>query len=103
MPRANRRRDDAAPLDLGRATAGVAQRASYAGHDWFVRSVGGGAGGGGSYLCPGCQQQIAAATRHVVVWPADGTGGLPGVEQRRHWHGGCWSNRHTRPAQGSWR
>jgi len=96
MPRANRRRDESAPLDLGRATAGVPRREGYAGLDWFVRAV---ASAERSYLCPGCQQGVGAE-RHVVAWPAEGVGG---ADHRRHWHSTCWANRHTRPPRGSYR
>ncbi|MBK7609850.1 MAG: hypothetical protein IPJ15_00600 [Actinomycetales bacterium] len=103
MPRANRRRDDGAPLDLGRATAGVPGRAEYAGRDWFVRPVAGARGDSGdltrAYRCPGCQQEVGAQA-HVVAWPAEGVGG---ADHRRHWHTRCWANRHTRPPQGSYR
>ncbi|MBK8869368.1 MAG: hypothetical protein KBF43_12085 [Dermatophilaceae bacterium] len=99
MPRANRRRDDGAPLDLARVTGGIPQRARYAGGEWFVRSVTG-AGAQRAYLCPGCQQDISVGVPHVVVWPADGLGG---VDNRRHWHTQCWSARERRRPQGSFR
>ena len=51
-----------------------------------------------AYLCPGCQHNIALGTPHVVVWPADGMGGL---DDRRHWHTPCWSARGRRHTQGS--
>jgi hypothetical protein len=103
MPRPNRRREESTALDLGRATAGVPTRQGYAGQDWFVRRVGGSRGGvdgpARAYRCPGCQQEVGGQP-HVVVWPAEGLGG---VEQRRHWHSTCWANRHTRPPLGSYR
>ncbi|MBK8470049.1 MAG: hypothetical protein WAR57_06615 [Candidatus Phosphoribacter sp.] len=98
MPRANRRRDDAARPELGRATVGPAMRQPYAGSQWFVRRVAG-AGSGAPYRCPGCQQQLGGIP-HVVVWPAEGIGGL---EDRRHWHLACWAHRETRPPRGSYR
>ena len=42
-----------------------------------------------AYRCPGCDQEIAPATPHVVAWPVVGTG----VEDRRHWHTACWRSR----------
>ena len=42
------------------------------------------------YRCPGCNGDIAAGVGHVVVVP------LPAPDLRRHWHHGCWANRHTR-------
>ncbi|HPU12467.1 MAG TPA: hypothetical protein PLQ19_01590 [Aeromicrobium sp.] len=48
-----------------------------------------------SYRCPGCDQLIAPATPHYVVWPE-----IPsllesdGINERRHWHRSCWE-RHS--------
>lgn len=73
--------------------------ATYAGQLWTVRTVRGNASGK-SYVCPGCQQQVPAASAHVVVWPAEGLGD---VTDRRHWHTPCWQARDRRPPRGSWR
>jgi hypothetical protein len=43
------------------------------------------------YRCPGCNQEIAVGTGHVVVVPLDDPG------ERRHWHQACWAKRATRP------
>ena len=43
-----------------------------------------------AYLCPGCNQEIAAGTGHVVVVPP----GAPDL--RRHWHSPCWDHRVNR-------
>ncbi|MGE2837047.1 hypothetical protein [Mycobacterium sp. SMC-4] len=51
------------------------------------------------YRCPGCDHEIRPATAHVVVWPADGAGG---VEDRRHWHTACWQHRATRGPTRKW-
>ena len=99
MPRANRRRRDDVPLNLDRAVGGAVRRESYAGGEWFVRRVTG-AGASRAYLCPGCQQTIAMGTAHVVAWPADGMGGL---DDRRHWHSGCWEARERRHPRGATR
>jgi len=57
---------------------------------WLVRSVPG-AAALKTYRCPGCQQPIAPGTPHLVVWPAErGLAGTGTVEERRHWHTGCW-------------
>jgi hypothetical protein len=96
MPRANRRRRDDVPLDVERARGGAAARQTYAGRDVFVRRLTGSTSER-SYLCPGCQQDIAPGTPHVVVWPADGVGG---VEDRRHWHSPCWGARDRRRSSG---
>ena len=41
-------------------------------------------GEGGSYRCPGCNQEIRKGISHLVVMP-EGR-----VEERRHWHTPCW-------------
>ncbi len=43
-----------------------------------------------TYLCPGCQQDIAPGMGHLVVVP------LAAVDDRRHWHHGCWEHRARR-------
>jgi hypothetical protein len=43
-----------------------------------------------AYACPGCQQQIAARTAHIVVVP------LGAPDLRRHWHTSCWLMRERR-------
>jgi hypothetical protein len=61
--------------------------------DWVVRTVSGSAATK-PYRCPGCDQLIAPATPHVVAWPVEEStwrGG--GLEERRHWHRGCWQAR----------
>lgn len=60
---------------------------------WIVRDVSG-ARALKEYRCPGCDQPIRPGTPHVVAWPAE-TGWLSssGLEERRHWHGGCWQRR----------
>ncbi|NGN68251.1 ATP/GTP-binding protein [Streptomyces sp. A7024] len=69
------------------------RRESWRGEDWLVRSVGGGAGGK-SYRCPGCDQEVAGPTPHVVAWPEHA-----GADDRRHWHTACWSARERRGAR----
>jgi hypothetical protein len=58
--------------------------------DWVVRQQPG-AGTTKAYRCPGCDQEITPGTPHLVAWPADGIN--TGVDERRHWHRGCWQNR----------
>ncbi|MDQ6650930.1 MAG: hypothetical protein M3Z02_12560 [Actinomycetota bacterium] len=43
-----------------------------------------------AYRCPGCDQEIGSGVGHVVSWP-EGY-----VEDRRHWHIGCWRARGRR-------
>ncbi|MGD0686019.1 MAG: ATP/GTP-binding protein [Streptosporangiaceae bacterium] len=66
--------------------------------DWVVRQVPG-AAALKTYRCPGCDQEIAPGTAHVVVWPAHASG----AGGRRHWHNPCWQRRPRRPAPGSGR
>ena len=61
--------------------------------DWIVRRVPG-AGTGKVYRCPGCDQEIAPGTPHLVAWAADRVG--LGIDERRHWHSTCWANRLNR-------
>lgn len=42
------------------------------------------------YICPGCQQEIAIGTAHVVVVPREAP------DLRRHWHTSCWLLRDRR-------
>jgi len=74
-------------------------RESYAGTTWVVRAITG-RSPDRQYRCPGCQQMFSGGIGHVVVWPAEGIGG---VEERRHWHASCWRARHGRPPMGSYR
>ncbi len=49
-----------------------------------------------TYLCPGCNHDIAAGTGHVVVVPTDAP------DLRRHWHRPCWEHRgRRRPGRSS--
>lgn len=99
MPRANRRRRNDTALDLNRVAGSITTSQRYAGGEWVVRIVTGGSSGG-PYRCPGCQQVLAGREPHVVVWPADGLGG---VSDRRHWHRACWQARERRFPTGSYR
>jgi hypothetical protein len=63
--------------------------------DWMVRLVPGTASTK-TYRCPGCDQEIAPGTGHLVAWPAH----TPGPEERRHWHSPCWQRRLQRHARG---
>lgn len=42
------------------------------------------------YICPGCNRDILPGVGHLVAVPPDEP------DLRRHWHRGCWHNRHTR-------
>lgn len=43
-----------------------------------------------SYVCPGCNQEIAERTGHLVIVP------LAAPDLRRHWHQPCWDLRDRR-------
>lgn len=44
-----------------------------------------------TFVCPGCQGEIAGDTPHVVAWAVDGILGTEAAaDARRHWHTGCW-------------
>lgn len=91
--RASARAEDEA-LDAGRALAGMQRYEEHPDGEWAVRQVSG-ASSGRAYRCPGCQQEVAAGTPHVVAWPADTLVGA-GLDQRRHWHTACWRSRDRR-------
>ena len=64
--------------------------------DWVVRRITGSASTK-PYRCPGCDQLIRPATPHIVAWPTVSlsfTG--EGIDERRHWHTGCWNGRNRR-------
>ncbi|WP_163800632.1 hypothetical protein [Mycolicibacterium sediminis] len=52
-----------------------------------------------TYRCPGCDHEVRPGTPHVVVWPADHGGE---VDDRRHWHTPCWTNRGNRGPTRRW-
>ncbi|HET7762197.1 MAG TPA: hypothetical protein VFL46_07530 [Phycicoccus sp.] len=89
MPRSNRRRRDLEARPLGPGTEVVTE--AWRGRPWHVRRLTG-ATSTREYHCPGCHHGIAVGTPHVVVWPAEGVGG---VSERRHWHERCWRGRHA--------
>lgn len=43
-----------------------------------------------AYRCPGCNQDIAEGTGHLVVVP------VAAPDLRRHWHHPCWAHRRAR-------
>jgi hypothetical protein len=77
------------PVDGTRARWGVETVEHWPDGEWAVRPVAGDAGK--TYRCPGCDQEIRPNVGHLVAWPAGGT-----VEDRRHWHTGCWRARTRR-------
>jgi hypothetical protein len=69
------------------------------GYDYDVRAVAA-SRAMKTYRCPGCDHEIKPGTAHLVVWPADL--GESAVDDRRHWHTACWSNRATRGPTRTW-
>jgi hypothetical protein len=69
------------------------------GYEYEVRSVAA-ARAVKTYRCPGCDHEIRSGTAHVVVWPADSP--QTGVDDRRHWHTPCWTNRARRSPTRKW-
>ena len=68
------------------------------GEDYVVRPVTGSASTK-PYRCPGCSQVIRPATPHVVAWPvlpSTFASSATGLDERRHWHTGCWRARDHR-------
>ncbi len=68
------------------------------GEEYVVRAVTGSAATK-PYRCPGCQQTIRPATPHTVAWPVVPTSfarDAEGIDERRHWHTGCWRARERR-------
>lgn len=65
------------------------QEADYLGEVYLFRHVGASAAQK-FYVCPGCNQNIPPGVAHIVAWPRD-YGGR--VDDRRHWHKGCWNRR----------
>ncbi|MEL4506209.1 hypothetical protein AAEX63_05640 [Luteococcus sp. H138] len=81
----------ARPLSAGHATS-----AHKADGRWVVRSIPG-TRAIKNYVCPGCLRTIGVGVPHVVAWPASPTGfsqSTSPIDERRHWHTGCWNRKH---------
>ena len=62
--------------------------------EWSVRTV---RQSDKSLVCGGCGQTVPAGTSHVVAWAKDSMfGAQSALEDRRHWHTGCWEARARR-------
>jgi hypothetical protein len=76
------------PLNSGHATSVIKSDGR-----WIVRSVPG-AAATKAYRCPGCNAEIRPGTPHIVAWPdTPGLLSQSAVDERRHWHTGCWQRR----------
>jgi hypothetical protein len=99
VPRKNNRRDDDTTLDPERVRRGAAWVVAAPDGAWCVRTVTA-VGAVKEYRCPGCDHEIAPGLPHLVVWPAADGDQAPErsgrVDDRRHWHTGCWAARARR-------
>ena len=72
---------------------------TWRGEEYVVRRVTGSAATK-PYRCPGCHQTIKPATPHTVAWPVLASlhagRDASGLDERRHWHNGCWAAREHR-------
>lgn len=89
-----RKQRSSAPLPLSRRVEVGAD-----GHDYDVHAVAA-SRAVKTYRCPGCDHEIKPSVAHVVVWPADL--GEAAVDDRRHWHTSCWTNRSNRGPTRTW-
>ncbi|MGX5696071.1 hypothetical protein ACWKWP_07740 [Agromyces soli] len=88
--RAARSREPHPELDVERMTAGWRRTEVRGGREWNVQPVSE-SQAQKAYTCPGCGQEIAAGTAHLVAWRADGVlGDAADLAARRHWHSSCW-------------
>lgn len=94
MPRSNRPRGrrphEPEETGLDAMLSGWRRTEHRRGAAWNVQPVTG-AQAVKAYSCPGCGQQIAPGTAHLVAWRADGVlGDEADLAARRHWHVRCW-------------
>src|SRR5262249_4934997 len=69
------------------------------GYEYEVRPIAA-AGAIKSYRGPGGDHEIRPGAAHLVVGPADL--GEQAVDERRHWHTPCWTQRATRGPTRRW-
>jgi hypothetical protein len=96
MPRFNRPRGSRSSggedeeFDLARVLYGTLRTETKSGGLWNVQSLAA-TSAVKYYTCPGCTQEIAPGTAHLVAWRADGLmGEADDIAARRHWHTHCW-------------
>ncbi|XKE63304.1 hypothetical protein LG314_07825 [Agrococcus terreus] len=87
--RPRRRGGEHVPLDVERLMQGTLRTEQRAGASWHVQPLAA-RSAVKAYACPGCGGTIPEGMPHVVVWRADSIFGERAVEDRRHWHTGCW-------------
>jgi hypothetical protein len=89
-PRGSRRSGEDEESDLSRALFGSSRAETKRDRLWNVQKIAA-ASAAKYYTCPGCGQQIAPGTAHIVSWRADGLmGEADDLAARRHWHSHCW-------------
>jgi hypothetical protein len=89
-PRGSRRGGEDDESDLSRALFGYSRTETKRDGLWNVQAIAA-ASAAKYYICPGCGQQIAPGTAHIVSWRADGLmGEADDIAARRHWHSHCW-------------
>ncbi|WP_430592690.1 hypothetical protein [Humidisolicoccus flavus] len=91
MPRKShqRRAHEHVPLEVERILGGAKRTEVRRGFEYFVQPVTK-ARALKEYTCPGCSVTVKPGVAHLVVWRADSIFGDRAVEDRRHWHEGCW-------------
>lgn len=94
MPRSNssRRRDkwSTPARDLAESVGGLRVSRDLPDGTWSIQRVAANSSGK-VYVCPGCGQQVSAATAHIVAWRQEASHGVDiGVDSRRHWHSRCF-------------
>lgn len=79
-----------APRDLSESVGGLRRSRNLPDGTWSVQNVAGNTQGK-LYVCPGCGQNVASSTAHIVAWREAASDGIEvGVESRRHWHSRCF-------------
>ena len=79
-----------APRELSDSVSGLRTNRDLPDGTWSVQNVAGNSQGK-VYICPGCGQDVASSTAHIVAWRQTARHGTEvGVESRRHWHTRCF-------------
>lgn len=88
--RSNRRKREYVPLNVARIRGADRRTETRRGREYTVSEVLP-ERAQKTYVCPGCNGEIAIGVAHVVVWRADSIwGDDAAIAERRHWHRRCW-------------
>ncbi|WP_347757006.1 hypothetical protein [Agrococcus sp. ProA11] len=87
--RPKRRAQPYVPLDVDRLMHGAARTERRSSGEWHVQPMAA-TSAVKDYVCPGCGGTVTQGTAHLVVWRADSIFAERAIEDRRHWHTGCW-------------